>query len=305
MVADRMIRALLEHDPNYETILENPLLLEQQPEYSLRANRGYISPSETRRFLDEFDASLKGRVSRLIDYKAAQETVLADAIREVLGITSSTLSDEDALEFVLNPANNRLLGETLNLTTHSKLCRTLFHPAYTFRKKLSHTADSQDQRHRMTPGSRPVLEAHYTGEPDFILPVLIQQEAAAEKLYRTCMEQTWDALARLDRMGVPREYALYLLPNAVPIRFTESADLLNLRHKLAMRLCYNAQEEIWRASVDEAEQILEINPRIGRHLLPPCGIRKLAHIKPLCPEGERFCGERVWLYELKDYSRMI
>ena len=45
------------------------------------------------------------------------------------------------------------------------------------------------------------------------------------------------------------------MPNAVALRFHESTDLLNLHHKLRMRLCYNAQEEIWRASRDEAEQV--------------------------------------------------
>jgi len=74
---------------------------------------------------------------------------------------------------------------------------------------------------------------------------------------------------------------------------------------MVMRLCYNAQEEIWRASVDETEQILEQQPGIGRYLMPPCGVRKLAGARPYCPEGDRFCGERVWLYELKDYERVI
>ena len=82
------------------------------------------------------------------------------------------------------------------------------------------------------------------------------------------MEETWEAIGTLRARGVADEYAAYLLPNAVAIRFTESADLLNLHHKFAMRLCYNAQEEIWRASLDEALQIREVNPRIGPWLLP-------------------------------------
>jgi thymidylate synthase ThyX len=72
------------------------------------------------------------------------------------------------------------------------------------------------------------------------------------------------------------------------VRFTESADLLNLRHKHAMRLCYNAQEEIWRASVEEALQIREVHPLIGSYLLPPCGLRESAATKPYCPEGDRY-----------------
>src|SRR3989304_4896319 len=96
-----------------------------------------------------------------------------------------------------------------------------------------------------------------------------------------------------------------LLPNAVAVRFTESGDLLNLRHKYAMRLCYNAQEEIWRASLDEVEQISKVNPAIGKYLLPPCTSRDMADVRPVCPEGERFCGVKVWRLRLRDYRRII
>ena len=106
-------------------------------------------------------------------------------------------------------------------------------------------------------------------------------------------------------LGVPAEFAHYLLPNAVSVRYTESSDLLNLHHKHKMRLCYNAQEEIWRASVDEARQIRAVHPRIGRWLLPPCTIRDRAGVRPICPEGERFCGEKVWRIDIDQYERII
>jgi thymidylate synthase ThyX len=119
------------------------------------------------------------------------------------------------------------------------------------------------------------------------------------------MARAWDAFARLKAMGVPAEFASYVLPNAVSVRFSESSDLLNLHHKLKARLCYNAQEEIWRASKDEAEQIKAVNPAIGKYLLPPCGLRWMAGIKPSCPEGDRYCGIPVWKIELEKYVRTI
>jgi len=206
---------------------------------------------------------------------------------------------------VLDPSQNRVLGETLTLTTHDKLSRALFHPGYTFRKRLSHTADSQDQRHRMTPASRPALPAYLSDEPDFVRPMLVGDLPEADDLYRATMEETWSAIGELRARGVADEFAAYLLPNAVAIRFTESADLLNLHHKFAMRLCYNAQEEIWRASLDEALQIREVNPRIGPWLLPPCTLRHHAGVRPVCPEGDRFCGVTVWRQDSKDYVRAL
>ncbi|MCZ6695544.1 MAG: FAD-dependent thymidylate synthase, partial [Acidobacteria bacterium] len=173
------------------------------------------------------------------------------------------------------------------------------------RKRMSHAGDSQNQRHRMMPASRPILATHLTDEPDFTTPTLILGDGPSRARYDQAMEIAWDGIRRLRGLGVSDQFALYLLPNAVSIRFTESASLLDLRHKHAMRLCYNAQEEIWRASLDEALQICEVNPRIGRYLLPPCTLRLMARARPVCPEGRRYCGERVWTYRLEDYKRVM
>jgi flavin-dependent thymidylate synthase len=303
-VVDRMVDEVLALDPLYATVLEDPIPLEETPEFeAFRA----IAPSgrTSARFRGEFDASLGGKISRLVDWKGNNESILASSVREVLGLPASEMSDDDAIALCLDPSKNRLLGETLTLTTHGKITRAMFHPAWTFRKKLSHTADSQDQRHRMTPASRPALPAYLSDEPDYVVPMLVGDVAEAEALYRETMERTWETIGELRRAGVADEHAAYLLPNAVPIRFTESADLLNLHHKMAMRLCYNAQEEIWAASREEALQIREINPRIGRWLLPPCGLRHGAGVRPVCPEGDRFCGEIVWKQDVAEFSRKL
>ena len=303
-IVGRMVEEVLRHDPLYEAVLQDPLPLEETPEYALFQSLAGVRLAGGG-FRREFDQDLGGRVSRLVDWKANNEEILASSVREILGLARGELSDEEAIRLALDPAKNRLLGETLTLTTHGKLSRALFHPSYTFRKKLSHTADSQDQRHRMTPASRPALPAYLSEEPDYIVPMLVAEVPEAADLYRRTMEETWEAINALRSRGVPDEYAAYLLPNAVAIRFTESADLLNLHHKFAMRLCYNAQEEIWRASLDEALQIREVNPRIGPWLLPPCTLRHLAEVRPVCPEGDRFCGVVVWKQDQSEYTRVL
>jgi flavin-dependent thymidylate synthase len=303
-VVGRMVEEVLRHDPLYAAVLQDPLPLEETPEFLLFQELAG-TPTRGSEFRREFDRELGHRVSRLVDWKANNEEILASAAREILGLPRGALSDDEAIRLVLDPSRNRLLGEMLTLTMHSKLSRAMFHPSYTFRKKLSHTADSQDQRHRMTPASRPALPAYLSEEPDYIVPMLIPEVPEAEDLYRRTMEETWETITTLRSRGVSDEYAAYLLPNAVALRFTESADLLNLHHKFAMRLCYNAQEEIWKASLDEALQIREVNPRIGPWLLPPCTLRHLADVRPVCPEGERFCGVVVWKTDVPEYVRTL
>jgi thymidylate synthase ThyX len=303
-VLEAMVEELLRADPAYHAVLEAPVPSEETVEYEVL--QATLSPNGSRaRFLREFDAGLDGMTSRLVDCPARNQETLAQAVREIFGLSRDRMGDEEAVALALDPSRNRWLGETLNTTTHTKLSRALFHVHYTFRKRLSHTADSQNQRHRMTPASRPILAAHFSGEPDYVTPAVVAAEAAARAAFDQAMERSWEGIARLKSLGVEDEFALYLLPNAAAIRFTESTDLLNLRHKMAMRLCYNAQEEIWRASLEEARQISEVNPLIGRYLLPPCTLRMMARSYPICPEGKRFCGERVWTYALDQFARVI
>ena len=258
-----------------------------------------------RAFAAEFDARLGSRSVRLLCAPAENVALTAQAVREVFGLSAQALPDAQAIALLLAPEHNPLMGEGLNLHTLDKLGRCLAHAHFTFAKRLSHTADSQDQRHRTTPASRPILARHYTGEPDYVTPALIATSPAAATLYHATLAATWEAIEALLAEGVAPEFALYLLPNAVHLRFTESADLGALHHKHRMRLCYNAQEEIWRASLEEAVQICDRQPELGRHLLPPCTHRLHAGVQPICPEGERYCGVRVWRLALNDYARVI
>jgi thymidylate synthase ThyX len=239
------------------------------------------------------DAQLGRRVSVLVDYMARAEETTAEAVRAVLGASPAALGDDEAIERLLNPALNRYRLETLQLSAHSPLGRAMHHASYTFLKRLSHTADSQDQRHRMVPGSRPLMTLTDTHRPDYVTPPLVTANPEALAAFQEAMDRAWAAKNRLLEMGVPLEQALYLLPNAKALRFHESGSLLYLAHKWVMRTCFNAQEEIYRASMDELDQVRAVHPRLARHMGPPCVLRH-GRVAPTCTEGEHFCGVAVW-----------
>ncbi len=301
LLAEAMVGELLKHDPSYQAILEQPLPGEELPENQILPQLVGTGAE----WCQEFDEKLAGRLALLVNDTSENEAVVADAVRALFAIPATQLSDEDAIRLALDPSQNRILGQTLNLTSHHQLSRALTHAHYTFFKRISHTADSQNQRPRMTPASRPILARHLHDAPDYATPRLMAAVPEAQKIYDDAMARTWDAMTKLRQMGTREEFVQYLLPNAVNLRMVESADLLNLRHKHVMRLCYNAQEEIWQASVDEAIQVREKNPIIGKYLLPPCGVRAQSKTKPICPEGDRYCGVRVWKLDLTDYTRLI
>ena len=303
-VVSKMLDAVKGADPDFEKEVQDPIPLEQTPEYRiLRDNSEGCDMADS--YLREFDASLDGHVSKLADFKERAEETLAQSVRDVLGLPKERLSDDEAIALVMDPARNHYFGDTLNVTTLSKLTRTMFHPHYTFRKKISHTADSQDQRHRMTPGSRPILAAHYSGRPDYILPMLVRENDDVREVYEKTMGEIFRGINDLLSDGVKPEFALYLLPNAFPIRFEESGDLLNLHHKWRTRACYDSQEEIFFATIDEIEQVKKIHPRIASHILAPCYLRMKSGEKPYCPEGDRYCGVPVWKQEIEGYRGRV
>jgi hypothetical protein len=230
-----------------------------------------------------------------VAYTPDAERVLADAVRTVLGRARSELDDDTAIALVLDPARNHYLGHPLYLAMHSKLMQTLNHVSFTFQKRISGAEDAQNQRHRGTASSGPVLLAHLREEPDVIVPEDIARVPEALEEYWATIRVLWETKNRLLDAGVAPEYALYLLPNAHHVRFYESGTLLTYFWKWVKRLCFDAQREIWETARQETEQVARVLPRIGRYVAqPPCVLRDQAGLHPPCPEGERYCGVPVW-----------
>jgi thymidylate synthase ThyX len=285
-VIGEMVARVRDVDPQFVDRFDNEPL-EDPPEW-----KGPVRDGEA--FAREFDARLTGLTSRLIDYSPNAPAAVADAYRVVPGLTSAECPDAEAIDRVLNPARNPYRRETLNVGMHAPMMRALEHAHFTFAKKISHTADSQDQRHRMVPAARPLLTLADTRSTDYVTPMLVRDNPRALEIYQRAMDEAWTAKNALLERGVPLQFALYLLPNAKSIRLVESGSLLHLLHKWTMRTCFNAQEEIYQASIEEVQQVRNALPQLGRYIGPPCYLR--AGIStPICTEGSHFCGVKVWL----------
>ena len=304
-LVQKMWECVYQIDPLYAKEMGDSLPIEETPEYNFFINFYENSKKAQKQWIEHFDKQIDNLYSKLVGYQTNIKEILIDSIRSVLGYYDENLSEETLLEYLLHPKYNKHLGSTLNETMHSKLNRVLYHVHFTFQKKISHTADSQDQRHRMVPASRPFLMQQYIGKPDYITPTIIEKNSSLKEIYENIMKKIFDLINQFLNAGATLEEASYLLPNAFPVRFYESGDLLNLIHKWKMRTCFNAQEEIFHASIQEINQIEEKFPFLKNYFRAPCHLRKMANIKPFCPEGDRFCGLPVWDFRLNGYYERI
>ena len=289
LVIGAMVDLVRQHDPQFfDRVGPEPLAEDDAPEAA------FPGPADgADGFAREFDAALDGHISKLVDWSRSAEALVARAVRATAGAEAAAMSDDDAIARVMDPARNRYRLDTLDVSYHSPLMRALQHPSYTFAKRISHAADSQNQRHRMVPASRPMLTFAATREPDFVTPRLLAGHPEARAVFADSMRAAWAAKNRLLALGVPVEFAAYVLPNAAAVRLIESGPLISLVHKWTQRTCFNAQEEIYDASMDELAQVRAVHPALARHIGPPCVVRN-GLVSPRCTEGSHFCGVPVW-----------
>ncbi|MEK6975925.1 MAG: FAD-dependent thymidylate synthase [Candidatus Thermoplasmatota archaeon] len=288
LVVDAMVAEVRKVDPSFiDKVEEAPRPLDSHVEWRL-AGDAPLEPLPA------------GRFSLLVNATPGADAVVAAALREVTG---SNLAQGDLLREVLDPGRNGVWNDTLNTWDHSPALRTLRHVHYTFRKRLSLTAYAQDQRHRMVPGSRPQLGRLLGNDAlDVHVPDIIAHDAQSKGLYDAAIRVLWDAIGRLRTLGIPDADLTYLLPNATNITFHQSGDLLSFIHKWRLRLCFNAQKEIFDASLEELRQAQAVHPELTKWLGPPCTFvaaaqppEKQDDVAACCPEGPRWCGVKVWI----------
>ncbi len=168
--------------------------------------------------------------------------------------------------------------------------------------RLSLSADAQNQRHRRSPAVRPALETIYARR--HYVPPIVAKNPEALAIYERAIAASYDFFeAQRDSIGFSE--AAYALTNAHEIELVERDEFTSFHHKAQMRLCYNAQEEIFDIVYEQVKQLRAMKVPGSEELLPPCATRFAMKIRPTCPEGDHFCGIKVWKLDFEEYKREI
>lgn len=193
--------------------------------------------------------------------------------------------------------NSVMLDEDL-LSTTGQLKNLV---QYTFEKSTTHYTDSQEQRHRELAQVR----GNVRENARYSIPKIIQESTEATNKFREGIDVIRQFIFEANRYDENKKYTQYLLPNAVEVNTLTSGNLFGYLNKWKMRLCLNAQEEAFDIAMQEIEQVKKIHPNLGQWIGAPCHIRKWKGIKPICPEGDRFCGVPVWKEDITKVTRLL
>jgi len=126
----------------------------------------------------------------------------------------------------------------------------LEHAAATFRVTgVSRALTHQLVRHRLASYSQ--RSQRYVGEAGFpyVTPPSVAGNADGHRAFDDAVENARAAYERLIGMGVPREDARFVLPNATATEIVMTADFREWRHVLALRGHASAQWEIRRLAI--------------------------------------------------------
>lgn len=168
--------------------------------------------------------------------------------------------------------------------------------------EMSFSADAQNQRHRKSPGVRPALEPNF--KQRYYTPPIIANNAEAKAIYERSHKRMYAFFKEQSKVLGFGE-AVYALYNSQKIDVIERNDFTSFHHKAQMRLCYNAQQEIFDIVYKQVTQLHEMEVVGSEKFLPPCTIRQANGIHPICPEGDKYCGVKVWKLDFQNYERII
>ncbi|MDI6860669.1 MAG: FAD-dependent thymidylate synthase [Caldisericia bacterium] len=139
----------------------------------------------------------------------------------------------------------------------------LEHAVASFRiSGVSRSLTHQLVRHRIASytqkSQRYVNESNF----DYVIPYTILANNEALIIYKDFMERTRDVYKKLINLGIPKEDARFVLPNATKTEIVLTANFRELRHMIKLRGSKEAQWEIRNVFIEILKILKEYAPTV-------------------------------------------
>lgn len=159
------------------------------------------------------------------------------------------------------------------------------HASFTFYiEGVSRVTTHQLVRHRIASYSQQ-SQRYVRIKDEYVIPETIKKEEQRLNVYKNLIERAFEAYEELVRLGVPKEDARYLLPQAVESKIIVTMNARELMHFFSLRTCNSAQWEIRELAWRMLELVKNVAPTIFSDAGPPC-------FRGPCPEGKTCVPER-------------
>lgn len=181
--------------------------------------------------------------------------------------------------------------ENLNLEKARKTLRRILsyghvsvieHANFTFSiEEVSRALTHQLVRHRIASYTQQSQRyVTYDTLQSYVMPPSIANNQEAKKIFNEALEKISKTYQALLDMGVPKEDARYVLPNAAKTNIIVTMNARELRHFFNLRCCARTQWELREIAIEMLRQVKTVAPSIFENAGPNCV--ELGY----CPEGK-------------------
>jgi thymidylate synthase (FAD) len=150
---------------------------------------------------------------------------------------------------------------------------------------VSRSLSHQLVRHRIASYSQRSQRYINEGAFQVVIPPTVAKEPAAREEFVRIIAEINEAYNRLTKLGIPREDARYLLPNACQTQLIMTMNARSLLHFITLRCCRRAQWEIQELAWKVRSEVMKVAPLLFQESGPSCLVRGE------CPEGAMSCGK--------------
>jgi len=165
--------------------------------------------------------------------------------------------------YIYNDLTNEKKADILRKTIKMGHYSVLEHANFTFSiSDVSRALTHQLVRHRIASYSQQSQRYVKLNEATFVTPPSIQSNSEALDKYKKAMESIWDSYNHLIEMGIPKEDARFILPNATTTSITVTMNARELRHFFNLRCSKSAQWEIRALAWKMLEEVKGVAPII-------------------------------------------
>jgi thymidylate synthase (FAD) len=125
---------------------------------------------------------------------------------------------------------------------------------------ISRACSHQLVRHRIASYSQESQRYVDMSEPEFVVPPSVDENPLAQQVWDEFMARVADTYHRLRELGVRKEDARFVLPNAAATRIIVTMNFRSLRHLFTVRCDKAAQWEIRALALEMLRQVHELAP---------------------------------------------
>jgi len=161
------------------------------------------------------------------------------------------------------------------------------HACFTFSLEgISRSCSHQLVRHRIASYTQQSQRYVQLQDPDaFVIPETIQENEKARKLFQEQLKAQFSTYERLIDLGIPKEDARFVMPNATKTNILVTMNARELLHFFALRCCERTQWELREVAWKMLTLAKKVAPLIFSKGGPSCV--QLG----FCPEGDLTCGK--------------